>query len=316
MAFAIAVFLSALIVVLLGGVIAKAGFPLPGGDRRLGSVDGLRGWLALAVAAHHFYIWVQIERFGGVWEAPRLNAINQLGAGAVGLFFMTTGLVFYPRILAGWRHTSWFTVYITRAFRILPLVIVSFLVITCIIYDRIGGSLNREYLKSAILWVSSWSEPALFGYEHSGWANAFVLWSLKYEWLFYIAILPACSYAMDVIKSRNIPTWVVPIGFFALSLLARVLSEASGIDVVGFRLLPLFAVGMLAYEIQTREYMLTILQSSTISILSLLGLLIAISTSATPYGLSMPGFALFFTSVSCGNSMFGLLNTKYARAIG
>lgn len=81
--------------------IGSLRFPLPPRDSRLGCLDGLRGLLALSVLIHHFCVWIGITQFGGRWSEPSSNLITQMGAGAVGLFFMTTGMVFYPRILKG-----------------------------------------------------------------------------------------------------------------------------------------------------------------------------------------------------------------------
>lgn len=43
---------------------------------------------------------------------------------------MTTGLVFYPRVLAGFFKTSWPATYATRVFRIVPLILFSVIIIT------------------------------------------------------------------------------------------------------------------------------------------------------------------------------------------
>lgn len=48
--------LAAAMAVLAGTALARAGFPLPAPHKRIGCVDGLRGFLALSVLAHHFVI--------------------------------------------------------------------------------------------------------------------------------------------------------------------------------------------------------------------------------------------------------------------
>ncbi len=92
----------AIVCVSFAGTRAVAvGFPLASGKDRIGCTDGLRGYLALFVLAHHFFIWVQIDRPGGTWAKPTVDVFNNFGQGTVALFFMTTGLVFYPYILSG-----------------------------------------------------------------------------------------------------------------------------------------------------------------------------------------------------------------------
>lgn len=110
---------------LVAGIASSLGFPLPPSHRRMGCADGLRGYLALFVMAHHFIIWFRVARTGEPWAEPTVAAFNSFGTGGVALFFMTTGLVFYPRVLTGFRKTAWFAVLTTRTFRIVPLVAVS-----------------------------------------------------------------------------------------------------------------------------------------------------------------------------------------------
>lgn len=50
----------------LASLFARARFPISPEDRRIGCVDGLRGYLALAVMVHHFFIWLQVTGGGGV----------------------------------------------------------------------------------------------------------------------------------------------------------------------------------------------------------------------------------------------------------
>src|SRR6476661_365493 len=94
---AVLAYLSATI---LSGRVATAGFPLPPDERRIGCIDGLRGYLALSVLVYHAIVWMQLTRLGGSWSPPQLALFEQLGAGSVALFFMVTGLLFYPRVKA------------------------------------------------------------------------------------------------------------------------------------------------------------------------------------------------------------------------
>lgn len=78
----------------------------------------------------------------------------------------------------------------TCVFRIVPLVATSVAVITFLIFLRTSARPGLGYFAAAAQWVTSWGEPPLLGYPNSGRMNAFVLWSLWYEWLFYLVVLP------------------------------------------------------------------------------------------------------------------------------
>jgi hypothetical protein len=69
------------------------------------------------------------------------------------LFFMITGLVFYPRVLDGLRGTSWLNALISRICRIIPLVAASFALITVVIVVRTGAVLDLHYVQTAFQWI-------------------------------------------------------------------------------------------------------------------------------------------------------------------
>ncbi len=295
----------------LAGLVTRKSFPLPSGARRIGCVDGLRGYLALCVLVHHFIIRMQVARLGGGWTAPEINLFNQFGAGGVALFFMTTGLVFYPRILAGFRACSWPAVYITRVFRIVPLVAVSVALIVALIALRTGQGPGWGFPLAMLKWISAWGEPWLLGYPDSGRLNAYVLWSLWYEWLFYLFVLPACAAATDLIRGR-LPSWTVPAMLLAGSVAARTLGATWAM----LTFLPLFAIGMIAYEIQCRDELARRLHGPVASVCALAALGFGATVAPTPYGTAMPLFGLFFICVACGNDLFGLLRTRGALVLG
>lgn len=307
----LSVVLAYVLATLTASLIARVGFPLPPGERRLGCIDGLRGYLALSVLAHHFIIWTQVTRFGTLWQPPSIFLFSQLGAGGVGLFFMTTGFVFYPRVLDGFRSCSWPAIYTTRLFRIVPLVVVSVAMISAVIALRTGRSLDGDFLIAAASWISTWSEPPLLGYADSGRLNAYVLWSLWYEWLFYLLVLPACAFAMDLMRGKR-PSWILPLALLAVTLLARVFHLKSPL----VKLLPLFAIGMLAYECQRREWIARVLRTPAMSIAAAAALGLGMIAAPTPYNFAMVPFGFFFTCVACGNSMGGLFRTRGALVLG
>ncbi len=314
--FALSAVASVYVATAIAGRIGALGFPLPVESKRLGCIDGLRGYLALCVMLHHFYIWVLTTRLGGAWSPPTIPVLNQLGAAAVALFFMATGLVFYPRILAGVRATSWTSVYVARVFRIMPLVVFSVAIVTLIIMLRTGAMPNPSYVGAVARWISTWAEVPLLGYPDSGRINAYVLWSLKYEWLFYLLLLPLSAAAMDGVRSRDWPSWLVPAGLLAGSLAIRLTSRWTGISGDFLLYLPLFAVGMLAFEMQMRPRIRQALDQPWVAAAAVAAVAVGAVTTQFPYGASLPLFGFLFVCVACGNNVLGLLSTRGARVLG
>ena len=296
----------------VGSLAVRSGFPLPISDKRMGCVDGLRGYLALAVLAHHFIIWMQVTRFGGEWAPPTINVLNNFGAGGVALFFMTTGLVFYPRILAGFRRTSWIATYTTRVFRIIPLVAVSVVIVTLIIMGRTGLRPRISYVKDALEWITAWKQSSLLDYPDSGRVDAYVLWSLWFEWIFYLLVLPACALAMDVIRNRA-PSWIIPVALLIISVAARQTHVMRNLP----QYLPLFTIGMLCNEAQQRAWMRRLLQTSATAVFACGALVFGLITAPNPYGIpQMASLGFFFAAVACGNGFGGILRTRGALALG
>lgn len=310
----------------VGNFIWRKGFLQPPNGDRIGSIDGLRGYLALTVLGHHFIIWLQVQRLGGTWAPPTVKFFEQMGAGAVALFFMTTGLVFYPRVLDGWHGCSWKNVYISRIFRLIPLIGVSIALITLLICYRTGAKFDSHYPMAALKWLVTLGEPPILGYADSGRLNAYVLWSLQYEWIFYLAILPICAFFMDKTRKSRRPTWLVPMGLLLVAvgtgiflsfdkifnLPANVAARAGGLSAF----VPCFAVGMLAHECRNRPRLASVLRGKWAIFFALIGLFFSANLFFQPYGLALPAYAFFFVCVACGNDLGGILKSKGALVLG
>lgn len=298
----------------IGRIAASIGFPIPNQARRLGCVDGLRGYLALFVMVYHFALWSLSTRNGEPWQRPESGLLDSLGPGSVNLFFMVTGFVFYPQILVGFKDTSWNAVYISRVFRILPLVAVSIILIAVTILIRLDFSPASSWSTTAfaaLAWLTSWDQPPLFGYADSASLNAGVFWSLRYEWLFYIVVLPIAAMAMDFVRRIGALTATVPVIILIMGL---IIPKIYGVPTL-FNYLPMFACGMLGYEIaQTR--LRTYLASSTFSAPLLIIFVIGLFAGHTYGPLRFLCHAIFFVGVACGNSIFGILKNRGALVLG
>ena len=301
----------------LGALLGRYGFPLPPARARIGCIDGLRGYLALAVMVHHFFIWSAVTRFGADWGPPSLNVLNQLGAGGVALFFMITGAVFYPRILAGFAATSWTSVYLGRAFRLLPLIAVSVAVVVAVIVARMPHPVvDARLFGAAARWLTAWGEPPLLGFPDSGRINAYVLWSLRLEWLFYLLALPACAAAMALLHARRLPTVALPLALLGLLGAARIGAGVAGLDIGILKYFTLFAVGMLAFECQARPRLRAMLAQPRVGWLAAAGLLLGVVATPVPFDWSLPLFGCFFACVICGNDLGGVLRGRGALVLG
>lgn len=292
--------------------LARMGYPIPENEHRVGHIDGLRGYLALCTLGHHFIIWLQVTQFGGTWSPPAINVFNQLGAGSVALFFMITGTLFYPKILKGIRPKEWRSMFIGRIFRIMPLLIFSVTVVFIVIALRTGRAPVLKDAQALMMWLSTWSEPPLLGYEESGRVNAHVLWSLWYEWVFYFLLFPLCAVGADLCRKLKIPTIFIPLTILFVCILASFLPHQLRL----FFLVPLFAVGMLAHEIKSRPELVALLSTAPARWLAVLALVFAAIVFPSPYYGAVPFFGFFFVSVVVGNSLWGMLNTRAALVLG
>lgn len=149
-------------------------------------LDGLRGVLACAVVAHHFYYnftW----REGGAWGANSLFIIN-LGAVSVSLFFLMSAYLHIVKI----RHSpdmDWRAFYIARAKRIYPLYVAVFLCVCAITvwFKPLNSHNFGEFMKFSAQWLL-FQNSSFQGFQ-SHLIIAGVQWTLVYEWAVY-AMMP------------------------------------------------------------------------------------------------------------------------------
>jgi len=124
-------------------------------EARFGSIDGIRGFLALMVFFHHFVItWSW--KSTGEWVRPENPLFQNFGKVGVAIFFMITGFLFISRILDRSYKIYWLRFFESRLFRIYPLYIFLLLIVTVIVFTETGfqlqvtkGQLLSQYLEVA-----------------------------------------------------------------------------------------------------------------------------------------------------------------------
>ncbi len=310
--FAAVAFAFAVAIAIAGRAASKNILALPESQDRLGCIDGIRGYLALAVLMHHFFLWLRFAS-GKPWAAPPSHVFNNLGQAAVLVFFMITGALFYRRILASTtRPIDWPTLYVSRVFRLVPIywVAVAVVVLLACLRTEVQTQTPSEFASSVATWLTFTGMPSIAGYGRTGQIVAGVFWTLQYEWVFYL-LLPALALAVTAARSAALPTLFVPIillALFASGIVPSNLKVAIGMS---------FVFGMVAVEIADRTAIRRWLQSAPAAALGVTALLIALVTFPHSFAfLPIVLLALFFAPVVSGNSYFGALKAPGSIALG
>lgn len=297
---------STLFAIVIGAALATCGFPLPRGVR-FGCVDGLRGYLAIFVVFHHFVISIACKT-DHHWAEPAANVYNEFGKAAVALFFMATGLVFYPRVVDGFVETDWPSVYSGRLFRIIPMLLVSTLICALIVATEHRVTLSARLPVEILEWLEG-QQVLLFDVRTSYQVNAGVFWSIWWEWLFYFLVLPLTALIRQAFARDGMRVMLILL--LTLSLLGRL----SGMAI--FTYLPLFVLGMLIAEIAEYARVRQVFSQPWASLPLLAALVCAATLFHVPYGvvpMALLGGVLL--GIAAGNDLFGLLSNRGARMLG
>lgn len=297
---------------LLGEGAARLGFPVPDERRRLGAIDGLRGYLALLVMVHHFATYLLLSVAGGGWRDVEVPVLRNFGAGSVSLFFMITGALFFPKTWNGIGGNDWRAMYISRVFRIIPLQIVTVAAIALVALSRVDaiGDSWISFPARFALWLTSYSQPMLFGYRGTAQVNAFVLWSLWAEWKFYLFALPGIALAFGVIGAER-GRWLIPV----VLLIVGIAVGWSGNAVLGKLDFSLFACGMIALLVR-RGPLAPLFARPGPAWIAGIAVLLVVALVDPGHPLALAVYLLFFTCVICGNRFGGLLGTRGALVLG
>jgi peptidoglycan/LPS O-acetylase OafA/YrhL len=305
--FAVAVTLAAMLV---SSLLVRV-FGDPPAMGRFSSLDGLRGFLVIAVFIHHASIWYFYLR-GGKWEVPPSHLYTHLGQSSVALFFMITAFLFTSKLLNGHeKPIDWLHLYISRILRLLPLYLVSITMLFFIVFADTGRSLNEPLAKLAGE-VAQWlaftivGQPDLNGMHQTFIAVAGVTWSLPYEWLFY-ATLPLGALALGLAPSKG------KIMGTAIACIAIILA----MHYPYLKFLATFSGGIAA-AFCVRSARICSLLSGPAGACIAIGCL-GLAIIAFPNGFKVPVIFLLsisFIAIACGNTLFGILVLPASRLLG
>lgn len=283
----------------------------PKHGQRYVTVDGLRGFLALAVVLHHCVIGYGFHQTG-VWKLPPSSYYSILGQAGVSVFFMITAFLFWGRILDEGGRIDWFALYCNRLFRIVPLywvVVVLMLLVVAIKTDFQVAVPSAELFKQVFQWLLPAImkvQPTVNGYAYTSTITAGVTWTLYYEWMFYFS-LPL----MAIAAVRRTPLGFLPVCMWGVFVLPDVLS-----DPVVRCFVAMFAIGMVAASL-VRQFPGLLGDGALKSAAAIVMLVYPLLSRSTAYEwISIASLGLFFILVCSGASLFGLLASRSAMRLG
>ena len=277
-------------------------------ERRALPLDGLRGLAALMVVVHHaalFQNWLSKDIWG---EAP--DWLQAFGPAGVHLFFMLTGFLFWSKARAENGKFKIIKLWRGRLFRIAPLYLftAALVVVVAVAINglQVFGSKNWPALLR-VLGLGALPWRAFANGFNPAHINARVVWTLRFEWLFYLVLPFVAWFAVG----RRI-FWFAAAGyvvFFGLAFL--------GID-LRLQLALTFLFGMLCPVLLDNDKLRLQLHSRTAAGAGVVAaILLAVSNRQPFFSLNF-ALALFpiFLLAAAGNSFWGILTARATRCLG
>ncbi|PUE61273.1 hypothetical protein B9Z36_05185 [Limnohabitans sp. Rim8] len=280
---------------------------------RTSTIDGLRGYLAVGVFIHHAVIYYRYLT-EGVWDNPPSSLYTQLGSIDVSLFFMITGYLFWGKIISTEGRPGWIKLFIGRAFRIGPVyfLMTGFMLLIIAVETQftLQEPLNKVLLEISPLLLFGIFEPGhvINGFNGPRGITAAVTWTLRYEWVFYIIILP-----FSALFARNSKHHLIySVAVLLLCLASSFFKNGSSNNL----LLAAFYIGMVCASLQAHEFEIGMTDKTT-SIIATLALWFVFFEPIPTYKTIqtvLSGIAFFVIVNGC--SLFGLLTNKSAQRLG
>ncbi len=276
---------------------------------RYGAIDGLRGYLALSVFAHHFMLtwyWKNTTH----WWRPHEVYFQNIGLIGVMIFFMITGYLFTAKIMKDRHKTDWIKLYKSRIFRIYPLYLFAIFVISVVVFMQPQYRHGID-ISSLVEQYTHWlffHGGNLHTHDHTPLIIAGVDWTLKYEWLFYLS-LPLI--ALVITLNRWIALLLAIGGavyfyenhaFYAFETIHLVFFVIGGVAAV------------LSGHIQ--RIPIRYIDNAFVSAAITIALLYAVFYKKIYDPLPISLVALFFIAIAWGNSLFGLMHKKASLLLG
>lgn len=283
-------------------------------NSRTFTIDGLRGFLAISVFFHHAAVYYRYLLTGS-WQLPPSVFYTQLGQSSVALFFMITGYLFWGKAIRTCGRLPWRNLYIGRLFRISPLYYLATLFMLLVVFLNTGLTIHES---PAILWRELLPLSLLGFYEIAPMINTYqtpanilagVIWTLHYEWLFYLLILPL---AAIFARLRNGHIWFSIIGAVICLALVAISPGTKTVALADF-FIGMTCASILEFKSATSRSTTNTAQSIlVIVLLALLATQFQTAYAAIPVMI----LGLVFFLISSGCTVFSVLNRRSSRRLG
>lgn len=279
-------------------------------NHRKSALDGLRGFLVVGVFVHHAAFWIS-KKGGGEWKIPD-GALSALGPVCVILFFMTTAFLYYGKLLrARGKKIDWLHISLSRVLRLMPLCILMAVAAFVVALFIKGFVINENVftlLQSFLCWASPGlgGSPDINGLKGSWQINAGVVWTLKYELLFYVCLPIFGILAFVELKAIALVVSVL----LATSILITIpLSE--------IKLATAFFGGVVASYAMQKAWIKNMCRTPIAALIFLGCMGSVIFSHRNTYGaVSLVLLTIAFMIVACGNDIFGVLSLQSVRSFG
>lgn len=288
-------------------------FGAPPKQGRFATIDGLRGYLAFFVFVHHAAVWYYYLH-GVEWRDPPSHLYTNFGQVAVALFFMITGFLFFSKIIdARVKNLDWTRLYVSRVLRLVPLYLLAMGVLFTICADVSGWRFHQSVatvVSEAARWLSftAFGDPGINGVRNTSVIIADVVWTLPYEWIFYL-LLPLIALAVGV---RAPWRYLVPSALIGLALAGVLIARHSSV----FHWLS-FGGGIAAALAVRSERFRRIAGSRWNGALSLLLIATVLAVFPTTHAyVPLLLLSIAFVMIASGNSLFGILSSGVSRSLG
>jgi peptidoglycan/LPS O-acetylase OafA/YrhL len=269
-----------------------------------GPLEGLRGFLAIAVFFHHAELTRHLAETGE-WESDEQSFLF-LGRAGVACFFMITALLFWTKVLASDGKLDYVALFRSRLRRILPMYEFSVACLLVGVAWQTGFRLHvpvGQLIDSVGRWLAfaACGQPDVNGLQKTLLIGAGVYWTLTYEWAFYVA-LPVLA----VFRKGALFAFMLAAGWFCFVHIAHLIATAY------------FIVGILvATAFHFRAPPAFVRHPAAGAFAVLLAVLSCLSVRDGHLGIAgVVMLAVFFYIVAGGNTLGGLLVSRAARVLG